>query len=73
MISDRGGRDGMASEPDTGAIERIMRESGRRVREDHAFTVSTKGTRENLVTSADVENERFLKSELTSSCRVRRS
>lgn len=56
----------MASEPDTGAIESIMRESGRRVREDHAFTVSTKGTRENLVTSADVENERFLKSELTS-------
>lgn len=46
-------------------VERVMRESGRRVREDRSFTVETKGSRENLVTSADVANERFLKEELT--------
>ena len=51
--------------PRTGDIESIVRESGRRVRSAHGFTVSTKGTRENLVTSADIENERFLKSRLT--------
>ncbi len=47
-------------------IEDIVRRSGKRVREASGFTVSDKGTRENLVTSADVENERFLKEELLS-------
>lgn len=46
-------------------IESVMRESGRRVRENRSFTVTTKGSRENLVTSADIENERFLKDRLT--------
>ena len=52
-------------EPDRKRIEAIVRESGRRVREDRTFTVRTKGSRENLVTSADEANERFLKAELT--------
>lgn len=47
------------------SIESVVRESGRRVR-DATFTVRTKGSRENLVTTADEENERFLKKELTS-------
>ncbi len=52
-------------EPDFNSIKNIIRESGRRVANAHGFTVDTKGSRENLVTSADLENERFLKSELT--------
>ena len=51
--------------PSIEGIESIVRESGRRVRSAHGFTVSSKGTRENLVTSADIENERFLKQRLT--------
>ncbi len=54
----------MSDAPDFGKLEEIVRESGRRVRSDHDFTVNTKGSRENLVTSADVENERFLKKKL---------
>lgn len=54
----------MSDGPDFEKLEEIIRESGRRVRNDHEFTVRTKGSRENLVTSADVENERFLKTEL---------
>ena len=46
-------------------IEDIVRISGKRVRDAHDFTVQNKGTRENLVTSADIENEKFLKSKLT--------
>ncbi len=53
-------------EPDFQRIESIMRESGRRVSSSHDFTVENKGSRENLVTSMDIENERFLKQELTS-------
>lgn len=56
----------MAGEPNPRDIERIVRESGRRVAADRSFTVRTKGSVENLVTSADIENERFLKQELTS-------
>ena len=48
------------------SIMDIVRESGRRVREAHGFTVEDKGTRENIVTSADVENEMFLRRELLS-------
>ncbi|MBR4217010.1 MAG: hypothetical protein IKR87_04675, partial [Candidatus Methanomethylophilaceae archaeon] len=45
-------------------IEKIVRLSGKNVRESVTFTVTDKGTRENLVTSADIENEKFLKKEL---------
>ena len=45
-------------------IEKIVRLSGKNVRESVDFTVTDKGTRENLVTSADIENEKFLKKEL---------
>lgn len=55
----------MASEPSVERIEAIMRESGRRVRSAHGFSVADKGSVENIVTSADLENERFLKEELT--------
>lgn len=48
------------------SIEAVVRESGRRVMEAHGFTVDRKGTRENLVTSVDIENETFLKERLTS-------
>lgn len=46
-------------------IEAIVREAGRRVRETHSFSVSEKGTKDNLVTSADMETEIFLKERLT--------
>lgn len=46
-------------------IERIVRESGVRVAGASGFTVDSKGGRENIVTSADVENEEFLRRELT--------
>lgn len=49
-----------------GRIVDIVSESGRRVASATGFSVEDKGTRENIVTSADVENERFLKRELTS-------
>ena len=49
-----------------GRIVDIVRESGSRVSSTSGFTVSDKGTRENVVTSADLENEAFLKSRLTS-------
>ncbi len=45
-------------------IENIVRRSGEKVRDAVGFTVTDKGTRENLVTSADIENEKFLKHEL---------
>ncbi len=56
----------MSPEPDFKAVEGIIRESGRRVSSTRDFTVDNKGSRENLVTSMDIENERFLKSELLS-------
>ncbi len=65
MMNSDGIPGSMPNEPDFVSIERIVRESGRRVRGNHAFTVSTKGSVENLVTSADLENEKFLRSELT--------
>ena len=46
------------------SIESIVRESGARIRAAHGFTVESKGTRENIVTSADSENEAFLRSRL---------
>ena len=49
-----------------GRIEDIVRTSGKRVRDASGFTVENKGTRENLVTSMDIENEIFLRRELTS-------
>ncbi len=54
----------MSSEPSVDAIRSVMRESGRRVRDAHGFSISLKGGVENIVTSADIENERFLKEEL---------
>lgn len=48
-----------------GKIADIVAESGRRVAAAHGFSVADKGGRENIVTSADLENERFLKSRLT--------
>lgn len=47
------------------AVEDVVRRSGDLVRNAEGFTVTDKGSRENLVTSMDVENERFLKDELT--------
>lgn len=47
-------------------IEDIVKMSGRRVKEAHGFSVENKGTKENVVTSADIENERFLREQLTS-------
>ena len=49
-----------------GRIADIVAESGRRVAAARSFSVEEKGTRENIVTSADVENEAFLRSALTS-------
>ena len=49
-----------------GRIADIVAESGRRVAAARSFSVEEKGTRENIVTSADVENEAFLRSGLTS-------
>ena len=48
-----------------GHIADIVAESGIRVAAAHGFTISDKGTRENIVTSADIENEAFLKKKLT--------
>ena len=48
-----------------GKIVDIVAESGRRVASAHGFSIEDKGGRENIVTSADLENERFLKSKLT--------
>ena len=48
-----------------GKIVDIVAESGRRVAAAHGFSIEDKGGRENIVTSADLENERFLKSRLT--------
>lgn len=42
----------------------IALRSGKSIASTHCFTITDKGTRENLVTSADIENERFLKREL---------
>ena len=49
-----------------GRIVDVVSESGRRVAAAHSFSVTDKGSRENIVTSADIENERFLRSRLTS-------
>ncbi len=46
-------------------IAEVVRRSGEMVGSAKGFTVSVKGTKENLVTSMDVENERFLRRELT--------
>ena len=48
-----------------GSIADIVMESGRRVAAATGFEVSDKGSRENVVTTADLENERFLKERLT--------
>ncbi|MBO4569501.1 MAG: inositol monophosphatase [Candidatus Methanomethylophilaceae archaeon] len=45
-------------------VDVVMR-SGKMVGSAKGFSVSVKGTKENLVTSMDVENERFLRRELT--------
>lgn len=45
-------------------IADIALRSGKKIASAHNFTVTNKGTRENLVTSIDIENERFLKKEL---------
>lgn len=45
-------------------IADIAVRSGKKIASVHKFTVANKGTRENLVTSMDIENERFLKNEL---------
>jgi myo-inositol-1(or 4)-monophosphatase len=47
-------------------LEDIVRRSGVMVRDTADFTVKDKGTKENVVTSVDVENEIFLKRELLS-------
>ena len=52
--------------PMRSSIEAVVRRSGQLILSTEGFTVEDKGTRENLVTSMDVENERFLRSELTS-------
>ena len=49
-----------------GRVVDVVSESGRRVAAAHSFSVTDKGSRENIVTSADIENERFLRSRLTS-------
>ena len=46
-------------------IAEVVRRSGVAVGGAKDFSVSVKGTKENLVTSMDVENERFLRRELT--------
>lgn len=48
------------------SIAGIVRRAGDIVREAHGFAVSEKGTKENLVTTTDIEVEAFLKRELTS-------
>ncbi len=55
----------MASEPSIREIEGIVRESGARVRSARGFSIMDKGSVENIVTSADLENEGFLKERLT--------
>ena len=55
----------MSEGPRRADVERVVRESGRRVAADRSFTVSSKGSCENIVTTADLENERFLNAELT--------
>jgi myo-inositol-1(or 4)-monophosphatase len=47
------------------SIESIVREAGRTVRERHITSITTKGTKDNIVTSADIETEAFLKKRLT--------
>ncbi len=49
-----------------GNIVRVVEIAGGMVRDAHGFAVSEKGTKENLVTTADIETEVFLKKELTS-------
>ncbi len=46
-------------------IAEVVRRSGVAVGGARDFSISVKGTKENLVTSMDVENERFLRRELT--------
>ncbi len=48
-----------------GKIVDTVRESGRMVASAKEFTVEDKGTRENVVTSIDIENEAFLRRRLT--------
>ncbi len=48
-----------------GRIVNIVRESGRFVGGAHVSSLRSKGSRENVVTSADEENEKFLRSKLT--------
>lgn len=49
-----------------GKIVDIVSESGRNVGSANGFSVEEKGSRENVVTSMDIENERFLREKLTS-------
>jgi myo-inositol-1(or 4)-monophosphatase len=46
-------------------IEAVVRESGRRISGAVGFEIESKGTRENIVTTADSENEAFLREALT--------
>ena len=48
-----------------GRIADIVSESGRLVGSARGFTVRDKGTRENVVTSMDIDNEAFLRKRLT--------
>jgi myo-inositol-1(or 4)-monophosphatase len=45
-------------------IEAVARESGARIRAAKGFTIESKGTLSNIVTTADSENEEFLRAEL---------
>lgn len=47
------------------SIEDIVKRSGEKIRTAQGFTIEDKGTRENIVTSMDVENEEFLRRELS--------
>ena len=46
------------------SIEAIIRESGRRISSISDFEIDTKGSPENIVTTADAENEEFLRGTL---------
>lgn len=47
-----------------GRIEEVARESGARIRAATGFSIESKGTLSNIVTTADSENEEFLRGEL---------
>jgi len=45
-------------------IETIVRENSARIKESRIISIETKGSKDNLVTSVDLESERFPKSRL---------